>query len=150
MVNIHAQVLISIFLFLFLYVHIQDKSTTDDQRSWDSFKTMTPEQTCGSNEHKDRLELRSKPWDTSSVNTPDTSEGDFQTEVWRKNTHLQQTKRQLNPLTYSHSQWSSARCVSKGFCTCLQVLGQNQRWRVLYSIFSHRDITWKSEAWRVW
>ncbi|XP_073787977.1 adhesion G protein-coupled receptor B2 isoform X28 [Danio rerio] len=58
-----------------------DKSTTDDQRSWDSFKTMTPEQTCGSNEHKDRLELRSKPWDTSSVNTPDTSEGDFQTEV---------------------------------------------------------------------
>uniref|UniRef100_UPI0040384F77 brain-specific angiogenesis inhibitor 2 isoform 5 n=1 Tax=Danio rerio TaxID=7955 RepID=UPI0040384F77 len=60
---------------------LEDKSTTDDQRSWDSFKTMTPEQTCGSNEHKDRLELRSKPWDTSSVNTPDTSEGDFQTEV---------------------------------------------------------------------
>ncbi|XP_048057493.1 adhesion G protein-coupled receptor B2 isoform X6 [Megalobrama amblycephala] len=59
----------------------KDKSTTDDQRSWDSFKTMTPEQTCGSSEHKDRLELRSKPWDTSSVNTPDTSEGDFQTEV---------------------------------------------------------------------
>ncbi|XP_048057503.1 adhesion G protein-coupled receptor B2 isoform X16 [Megalobrama amblycephala] len=60
---------------------LEDKSTTDDQRSWDSFKTMTPEQTCGSSEHKDRLELRSKPWDTSSVNTPDTSEGDFQTEV---------------------------------------------------------------------
>ncbi|XP_058608668.1 adhesion G protein-coupled receptor B2 isoform X6 [Onychostoma macrolepis] len=59
----------------------KDKSTTDDQRSWDSFKTMTPEQTCGSSEHKDRLELRSKPWDTSSANTPDTSEGDFQTEV---------------------------------------------------------------------
>ncbi|XP_059412451.1 adhesion G protein-coupled receptor B2 isoform X7 [Carassius carassius] len=58
-----------------------DKSTTDDQRSWDSFKTMIPEQTCGSSEHKDRLELRSKPWDTSSANTPDTSEGDFQTEV---------------------------------------------------------------------
>ncbi|XP_039537122.1 adhesion G protein-coupled receptor B2-like [Pimephales promelas] len=58
-----------------------DKSTTDDQRSWDSFKTMIPEQMCGSNEHKDRLELRSKPWDTSPVNTPDTSEGDFQTEV---------------------------------------------------------------------
>ncbi|XP_073677435.1 LOW QUALITY PROTEIN: adhesion G protein-coupled receptor B2 [Garra rufa] len=58
-----------------------DKSTTDDQRSWDSFKTMTPEQTCGSSEHKDRLELRSKPWETSSANTPDTSEGDFQTEV---------------------------------------------------------------------
>ncbi|XP_016107090.1 adhesion G protein-coupled receptor B2-like isoform X5 [Sinocyclocheilus grahami] len=58
-----------------------DKSTTDDQRSWDSFKTMTPEQTCGSSEHKDRLELRSKPWDTCSANTPDTSDGDFQTEV---------------------------------------------------------------------
>ncbi|XP_077052145.1 brain-specific angiogenesis inhibitor 2 isoform X12 [Siphateles boraxobius] len=58
-----------------------DKSTTDDQRSWDSFKTMIPEQMFGSNEHKDRLELRSKPWDTSPANTPDTSEGDFQTEV---------------------------------------------------------------------
>ncbi|XP_043073625.1 adhesion G protein-coupled receptor B2 isoform X13 [Puntigrus tetrazona] len=60
---------------------LEDKSTTDDQRSWDSFKTMTPEQTCGSSEHKDRLELRNKAWDTSSANTPDTSEGDFQTEV---------------------------------------------------------------------
>ncbi|XP_016107092.1 adhesion G protein-coupled receptor B2-like isoform X7 [Sinocyclocheilus grahami] len=60
---------------------LEDKSTTDDQRSWDSFKTMTPEQTCGSSEHKDRLELRSKPWDTCSANTPDTSDGDFQTEV---------------------------------------------------------------------
>ncbi|XP_051527125.1 adhesion G protein-coupled receptor B2-like isoform X2 [Myxocyprinus asiaticus] len=59
----------------------KDKSTTDDQRSWDSFKTMTPEQTCGTSEHKDRLELSSKPWDTSSVIKPDTSEGDFQTEV---------------------------------------------------------------------
>ncbi|XP_077052156.1 brain-specific angiogenesis inhibitor 2 isoform X22 [Siphateles boraxobius] len=59
----------------------KDKSTTDDQRSWDSFKTMIPEQMFGSNEHKDRLELRSKPWDTSPANTPDTSEGDFQTEV---------------------------------------------------------------------
>uniref|UniRef100_A0A9J8BUM3 Adhesion G protein-coupled receptor B2 n=1 Tax=Cyprinus carpio carpio TaxID=630221 RepID=A0A9J8BUM3_CYPCA len=58
-----------------------DKSTTDDQRSWDSFKTMTHEQTCGSSKHKDRLELRNKPWDTCSANTPDTSEGDFQTEV---------------------------------------------------------------------
>ncbi|XP_077052152.1 brain-specific angiogenesis inhibitor 2 isoform X19 [Siphateles boraxobius] len=60
---------------------LEDKSTTDDQRSWDSFKTMIPEQMFGSNEHKDRLELRSKPWDTSPANTPDTSEGDFQTEV---------------------------------------------------------------------
>uniref|UniRef100_A0A8C1S6I3 Adhesion G protein-coupled receptor B2 n=1 Tax=Cyprinus carpio TaxID=7962 RepID=A0A8C1S6I3_CYPCA len=60
---------------------LEDKSTTDDQRSWDSFKTMTHEQTCGSSKHKDRLELRNKPWDTCSANTPDTSEGDFQTEV---------------------------------------------------------------------
>ncbi|CAM4631952.1 unnamed protein product [Leuciscus chuanchicus] len=60
---------------------LEDKSTTDDQRSWDGFKTMIPEQMCGSNEHKDILELRSKPWDTSPANTPDTSEGDFQTEV---------------------------------------------------------------------
>ncbi|KAI7799063.1 putative brain-specific angiogenesis inhibitor 2-like [Triplophysa rosa] len=59
----------------------KDKSTTDDQRSWDSFKTMIPEQSCGSSEHKDRLELLSKAWDTSSAITPDTSEGDFQTEV---------------------------------------------------------------------
>nr|XP_055076552.1 adhesion G protein-coupled receptor B2 isoform X4 [Misgurnus anguillicaudatus] len=58
-----------------------DKSTTDDQRSWDSFKTMNPDQSYGSSEHKDRLELLSKPWDTSSAITPDTSEGDFQTEV---------------------------------------------------------------------
>ncbi|XP_056598018.1 adhesion G protein-coupled receptor B2 isoform X9 [Triplophysa dalaica] len=60
---------------------LEDKSTTDDQRSWDSFKTMIPEQSCGSSEHKDRLELLSKAWDTSSAITPDTSEGDFQTEV---------------------------------------------------------------------
>ncbi|XP_030645395.1 adhesion G protein-coupled receptor B2 [Chanos chanos] len=58
-----------------------DKSTPDDQRSWDSFKTMTPEPSCGSTEQKDRLELHTKTWDSSSANTPDTSEGDFQTEV---------------------------------------------------------------------
>ncbi|XP_037391219.1 adhesion G protein-coupled receptor B2 isoform X4 [Pygocentrus nattereri] len=58
-----------------------DKSTSDEQRSWDSFKTMTPEPSCGSSSQKDRVELHSKTWDASSANTPDTSEGDFQTEV---------------------------------------------------------------------
>ncbi|KAL6457464.1 hypothetical protein MHYP_G00344270 [Metynnis hypsauchen] len=58
-----------------------DKSTSDEQRSWDSFKTMTPEPSCGSSGQKDRVELHSKTWDASSANTPDTSEGDFQTEV---------------------------------------------------------------------
>ncbi|KAI4882528.1 hypothetical protein NFI96_012600, partial [Prochilodus magdalenae] len=58
-----------------------DKSTPDEQRSWDSFKTMTPEPSCGSGGQKDRVELHSKTWDASSANTPDTSEGDFQTEV---------------------------------------------------------------------
>ncbi|KAM6959330.1 LOW QUALITY PROTEIN: adhesion G protein-coupled receptor B2 [Aplochiton taeniatus] len=58
-----------------------DKSTPEDQRSWDSFKTMTPELTIVPGEQKDRMELHNKPWGSSSVNTPDTSEGDFQTEV---------------------------------------------------------------------
>ncbi|XP_072532054.1 adhesion G protein-coupled receptor B2 isoform X9 [Salminus brasiliensis] len=58
-----------------------DKSTPDEQRSWDSFKTMTPEPSCGSSGQKDRVELHSKTWDAPSANTPDTSEGDFQTEV---------------------------------------------------------------------
>ncbi|XP_072532049.1 adhesion G protein-coupled receptor B2 isoform X4 [Salminus brasiliensis] len=59
----------------------KDKSTPDEQRSWDSFKTMTPEPSCGSSGQKDRVELHSKTWDAPSANTPDTSEGDFQTEV---------------------------------------------------------------------
>ncbi|XP_055732963.1 adhesion G protein-coupled receptor B2-like isoform X4 [Salvelinus fontinalis] len=61
-----------------------DKSTPtqDDQHSWDSFKTMTPELSIVPGEHKDRMELHNKTtWDSSSANTPDTSEGDFQTEV---------------------------------------------------------------------
>ncbi|XP_064203728.1 adhesion G protein-coupled receptor B2 isoform X5 [Anguilla rostrata] len=58
-----------------------DKSTPDDQHSWDSFKTMTPDPSTGPSEQKDKLELHNKNWDTSSANTPDTSEGDFQTEV---------------------------------------------------------------------
>ncbi|XP_057683310.1 adhesion G protein-coupled receptor B2 isoform X2 [Corythoichthys intestinalis] len=59
-----------------------DKSTTpEDRSSWDSFKTMTPELTIMPGEQKDRMELHNKNWDSSSANTPDSSEGDFQTEV---------------------------------------------------------------------
>ncbi|KAG7457659.1 hypothetical protein MATL_G00229590 [Megalops atlanticus] len=58
-----------------------DKSTPDDQHSWDSFKTMTPDPSSGPSEQKDKLELHNKNWDTSSANSPDTPEGDFQTEV---------------------------------------------------------------------
>ncbi|XP_045082334.1 uncharacterized protein LOC123492876 isoform X2 [Coregonus clupeaformis] len=61
-----------------------DKSTPtqDDQHSWDSFKTMAPELSIVPGEQKDRMELHNKTtWDSSSANTPDTSEGDFQTEV---------------------------------------------------------------------
>lgn len=59
----------------------QDKSTPEDQSSWDSFKTMTPELSIVPGEQKDRMELHNKNWDSSSANTPDSSEGDFQTEV---------------------------------------------------------------------
>ncbi|XP_078146443.1 brain-specific angiogenesis inhibitor 2 isoform X3 [Centroberyx gerrardi] len=59
----------------------KDKSTPEDQRSWDSFKTMTPELSIVPGEQKDRMELHNKTWDSSSANTPDSSEGDFQTEV---------------------------------------------------------------------
>ncbi|XP_057683323.1 adhesion G protein-coupled receptor B2 isoform X14 [Corythoichthys intestinalis] len=61
---------------------LEDKSTTpEDRSSWDSFKTMTPELTIMPGEQKDRMELHNKNWDSSSANTPDSSEGDFQTEV---------------------------------------------------------------------
>ncbi|KAM7372967.1 hypothetical protein PAMP_007855 [Pampus punctatissimus] len=59
----------------------QDKSTPEEQSSWDSFKTMTPELSIVPGEQKDRMELHNKTWDSSSANTPDSSEGDFQTEV---------------------------------------------------------------------
>ncbi|XP_077405763.1 brain-specific angiogenesis inhibitor 2 isoform X4 [Vanacampus margaritifer] len=58
-----------------------DKSNPEDRSSWDSFKTMTPELTIMPGEQKDRMELHNKNWDSSSANTPDSSEGDFQTEV---------------------------------------------------------------------
>ncbi|XP_054619603.1 adhesion G protein-coupled receptor B2 isoform X14 [Dunckerocampus dactyliophorus] len=60
---------------------LEDKSTPDDRTSWDSFKTMTPELSIVPGEQKDRMELHNKNWDSSSANTPDSSEGDFQTEV---------------------------------------------------------------------
>lgn len=44
---------------------------------------MTPELSIVPGEQKDRMELHNKNWDSSSANTPDSSEGDFQTEVWR-------------------------------------------------------------------
>ncbi|XP_061616544.1 adhesion G protein-coupled receptor B2 isoform X4 [Phyllopteryx taeniolatus] len=58
-----------------------DKSTPEDRSSWDSFKNMTPELTIMPGEQKDRMELHNKNWDSSSANTPESSEGDFQTEV---------------------------------------------------------------------
>ncbi|KAM4539358.1 adhesion G protein-coupled receptor B2 isoform 11-T11 [Odontesthes bonariensis] len=60
---------------------LEDKSNPEDQSSWDSFKTMTPELSIVPGEQKDRLELHNKNWDSSSANTPESSEGDFQTEV---------------------------------------------------------------------
>ncbi|KAM4539359.1 adhesion G protein-coupled receptor B2 isoform 12-T12 [Odontesthes bonariensis] len=60
---------------------LSDKSNPEDQSSWDSFKTMTPELSIVPGEQKDRLELHNKNWDSSSANTPESSEGDFQTEV---------------------------------------------------------------------
>ncbi|KAM9434339.1 adhesion G protein-coupled receptor B2 isoform 6-T6 [Clarias gariepinus] len=61
---------------------LEDKATADEKQSWDSFKTMTTEPSSGSGGQKlDRVELHSKAWDASPANTPDTSEGDFQTEV---------------------------------------------------------------------
>ncbi|XP_058476049.1 adhesion G protein-coupled receptor B2 isoform X10 [Solea solea] len=60
---------------------LSDKSTPEDQTSWDSFKTMTPELSIVPGEQRDRMELHNKNWDSSSANTPESSEGDFQTEV---------------------------------------------------------------------
>uniref|UniRef100_A0AAV2K7R7 Adhesion G protein-coupled receptor B2 n=1 Tax=Knipowitschia caucasica TaxID=637954 RepID=A0AAV2K7R7_KNICA len=62
-------------------ISTKDKSTPEEQDSWDSFKTMTPELTIVPGEQKDRLELHNKNWDSTSPNTPESSEGDFQTEV---------------------------------------------------------------------
>ncbi|XP_076864650.1 brain-specific angiogenesis inhibitor 2 isoform X5 [Brachyhypopomus gauderio] len=58
-----------------------DKCNTEEQHSWDAFKNMAPDPSCPSSGQKDRVELHSKTWDASSADTPDTCEGDFQTEV---------------------------------------------------------------------
>lgn len=84
---IHGPLIRSLFCliwpFSFVVLLHQDKSTPEDQSSWDSFKTMTPELSIVPGDQKDRMELHNKNWDSSSANTPDSSEGDFQTEVWR-------------------------------------------------------------------
>lgn len=64
-----------------LFLLRQDKSNPEGQSSWDSFKNMTPELSIVPGEQKERMELHNKNWDSSSANTPDSSEGDFQTEV---------------------------------------------------------------------
>ncbi|XP_077599027.1 brain-specific angiogenesis inhibitor 2 isoform X24 [Stigmatopora nigra] len=59
-----------------------DKSNPEDPSSWGSFKTMAPELTIiPGGEQKERMELHNKNWDSSCANTPESSEGDFQTEV---------------------------------------------------------------------
>ncbi|XP_077447266.1 brain-specific angiogenesis inhibitor 2 isoform X25 [Stigmatopora argus] len=61
---------------------LEDKSNPEDRSSWDSFKTMAPELTImPGGEQKERMELHNKNWDSSCANTPESSEGDFQTEV---------------------------------------------------------------------
>lgn len=69
------------YVIISLVLLHQGKSTPEDQSSWNSFKTMTPELSIVPGEQKDRMELHNKNWDSSSANTPDSSEGDFQTEV---------------------------------------------------------------------
>ncbi|XP_041089778.1 adhesion G protein-coupled receptor B2 isoform X3 [Polyodon spathula] len=56
-----------------------DKSTPEDQQSWNSFRVMTLN--TMQTKQKDKLELHCKDWETPSSETVDTSEGDFQTEV---------------------------------------------------------------------
>ncbi|XP_023687830.1 adhesion G protein-coupled receptor B2 isoform X4 [Paramormyrops kingsleyae] len=53
----------------------------EDQHSWDCLKIMAYDHSSRPADQKDRLELHNKNWDVPSANTPDTSEGDFQTEV---------------------------------------------------------------------
>ncbi|KAI1894992.1 hypothetical protein AGOR_G00101390 [Albula goreensis] len=56
-----------------------DKSTPDDQHSWDNIRTVTFDPSCDTNEKTDKLELN-KTWGAAPPTSPDT-EGDFQTEV---------------------------------------------------------------------
>ena len=142
-------------LFLVLLLH-QDKSTPEDQSSWDSFKTMTPELSIVPGEQKDRMELHNKNWDSSSANTPDSSEGDFQTEVWRRRRHSLKYKHAhvetqrhteiLNLCKVIHK-WFSAKIshtllpVSCNvlcwipYCICLLLKRTDMKRRLFYSIF---------------
>lgn len=84
--------------FSFPSFSIKDKSNPEDQSSWDSFKNMSPELSIVPGDQKDRMELHNKNWDSSSANTPDSSEGDFQTEVWgRRDEQLLTDTRALTP-----------------------------------------------------
>lgn len=87
--------------FSFPSFSIKDTSNPEDQSSWDSFKNMTPELSIVPGEQKDRMELHNKNWDSSSANTPDSSEGDFQTEVWGR------TDVQLLTDTLARSHWGT-------------------------------------------
>ncbi|XP_039596847.1 adhesion G protein-coupled receptor B2 isoform X10 [Polypterus senegalus] len=56
-----------------------DKSTPEEQQSWDSFKTMTLNTSQPA--RKDKLEMHSRDWEKPRAVPLDTTEGDFQTEV---------------------------------------------------------------------
>jgi len=139
--NFHAQVLIHFFFSLSFCMCI--------------FRTSPPQMTSD-------LGTALRPWSLSRCVAPTNIRTDWSYAVnhgthpqsthlthpketsrlkCEENAHLQQTERQLNPRMYS-----SARLLLKD----LVLVRTDQRWRVLYSIFSHRDVKWKSGAWRVW
>ena len=155
-------------LFLVLLLH-QDKSTPEDQSSWDSFKTMTPELSIVPGEQKDRMELHNKNWDSSSANTPDSSEGDFQTEVWRRRRHSLKYKHAhvetqrhteiLNLCKVIHK-WFSAKIshtLLPVSCALLDPIlylftaeeDRHEKKTVLLYIF-HKDYWKRTGAWHVW
>ncbi|XP_018602520.2 adhesion G protein-coupled receptor B2-like isoform X3 [Scleropages formosus] len=57
------------------------KSTPDDHRSWDGFRTMTLDPSPSPEKQENSLELQNQHCDTHTAHTPDTSEEDYQTEV---------------------------------------------------------------------
>ncbi|KPP62186.1 hypothetical protein Z043_119640 [Scleropages formosus] len=57
------------------------KSTPDDHRSWDGFRTMTLDPSPSPVKQENSLELQNQHCDTHTAHTPDTSEEDYQTEV---------------------------------------------------------------------
>ncbi|XP_051775006.1 adhesion G protein-coupled receptor B2 isoform X3 [Erpetoichthys calabaricus] len=56
-----------------------DKSTPEEQQSWDSFKMMTLNTSQPA--RKDKLEMHCRDWEKPRAVPLDTTEGDFQTEV---------------------------------------------------------------------